>query len=354
MKNTHILHIDELPLEGRCKEAYVILNDLVTNLSIGNSKDIDISVKFDGAPAIVFGVHPENGKLFCGTKAVFNKKPKIAYSEDDIVELYGSNAGLAEKLRLFFHYFEKDYSRGYIPDGVYQGDFMYSAEDVLDEGDDFSFTQNTITYTITKNSKIGSDIFYAILGVAIHTKYEGDTLEDMQVCINDDIFYSNAIHWISTKLDTIEYPLSMVDQGESMVYLSCVKVIMDEIDACDIVKQHSKMIRMFINMCIKIGETAPDSRMYETFLKNRNEDELIKTYMHKNISNALLASKCISQCKLVFYDLFNTKSPFKHTINGEDTEPEGYVINYNNELFKIVNRTDFSKKNFMNRKFNNA
>ena len=55
----------------------------------------DLSVKMDGAPAIVWGTNPENGKFFVGTKSVFNKvKVKICYTFGDIVNLYGDNEGL--------------------------------------------------------------------------------------------------------------------------------------------------------------------------------------------------------------------------------------------------------------------
>ena len=58
-----------------------------------------LSVKWDGAPAIVFGTNPANGKFFVGTKSVFNKvKVKICYSQEDIDKHYKGN--VADILRL--------------------------------------------------------------------------------------------------------------------------------------------------------------------------------------------------------------------------------------------------------------
>ena len=60
MKNTHLEHPEDTILNG--------------DLSVLNwfTADSNISAKIDGAPAIVWGTHP-NGKFFVGTKSVFNK-----------------------------------------------------------------------------------------------------------------------------------------------------------------------------------------------------------------------------------------------------------------------------------------
>ena len=77
MKNLHLEHPEDLILEGHFS---------VFGILYGNAH---ISLKIDGAPSIVFGTNPENGKFFVGTKSVFNKKKiKICYKVADIEELY--------------------------------------------------------------------------------------------------------------------------------------------------------------------------------------------------------------------------------------------------------------------------
>ena len=49
-----------------------------------------MTVKWDGAPAIICGINPENGKFFVGTKSVFNKTPKINYNISDIRKNHGT------------------------------------------------------------------------------------------------------------------------------------------------------------------------------------------------------------------------------------------------------------------------
>ena len=76
MPNKHIDHLEDIIFSGR-RKALAAVNDVMNKPHI--------SVKWDGAPAIVFGTNPENDQFFVGTKSVFNKKKvKICYSYSDI------------------------------------------------------------------------------------------------------------------------------------------------------------------------------------------------------------------------------------------------------------------------------
>ncbi len=61
-KNLHLEHPEDMILSGHLE-----VLDWFSAIS-------NISVKMDGAPAIVWGTNPENGQFFVGTKSVFNKK----------------------------------------------------------------------------------------------------------------------------------------------------------------------------------------------------------------------------------------------------------------------------------------
>ena len=62
-----------------------------------------VSVKWDGAPAIVFGTNPANGKFFVGTKSVFNKRQvKINYTNEDIDQNHTGR--VADILRLCLYH----------------------------------------------------------------------------------------------------------------------------------------------------------------------------------------------------------------------------------------------------------
>ena len=122
----------------------------------GNTKrPMNVTVKWDGAPAIFAGTNPENGKFFVGSKSIFNVNPKINYTVADIKKNHGG--GLADKLIVAL----KTFPALGIP-GIWQGDLLYTTEDLgrenIDDEKMIVFTPNTITYAIPDNSILGDRI----------------------------------------------------------------------------------------------------------------------------------------------------------------------------------------------------
>ena len=90
MPNKHLEHPEDSIFDGR-RAALVAVSEMLLCRNV--------SVKWDGAPAIVFGTNPKNGKFFVGTKSVFNKvKVKINYTQEDIDKTITGN--VADILRL--------------------------------------------------------------------------------------------------------------------------------------------------------------------------------------------------------------------------------------------------------------
>ena len=99
--NTHLTHLEELVLtQGPAgyDMAKAFLLELLETLKGNTNSRVQTSVKWDGAPAMFAGVNPENGKFFVGTKSIFNKIPKINYTEEDIIKNHGHAPGLVDKL----------------------------------------------------------------------------------------------------------------------------------------------------------------------------------------------------------------------------------------------------------------
>ena len=85
------------------EDAVRFLESVTEMLSGNSSKGVDVTVKWDGAPAVFAGINPENGKFFVGSKSVFNKKtPKINYSISDIRKNH--KGGVVKKLEYAFKY----------------------------------------------------------------------------------------------------------------------------------------------------------------------------------------------------------------------------------------------------------
>ena len=119
---TKILHIEH-------PEDTILTGDTSFLQSI--KSEFHLSVKVDGAPAIVWGTNPATGKFFVGTKSVFNKvKIKINESHE---EIDANHVGeVATILHSCFDWLPHS-------DGIFQGDF-------IGFGGSDEYTPNTITY----------------------------------------------------------------------------------------------------------------------------------------------------------------------------------------------------------------
>jgi len=178
-KNTHLEHLEDDIINRGTKGGENALNFLrsVRDMLAGSSrKKVNMTVKWDGAPAIICGIDPENGKFFVGTKSVFNKNPKVNYTNADIRKNHSGE--LATKLSIAL----RELSRLGIK-GVLQGDFLFAASDLksatIDGESMITFTPNTITYAVQADSGIGKQISRARMGIVFHTKYSGKTLDSM-------------------------------------------------------------------------------------------------------------------------------------------------------------------------------
>jgi len=178
-KNTHLEHLeDDIINRGSDggRNAVSFLKSVRNMLAGSASGRVNMSVKWDGAPAIIAGRNPENGKFFVGTKSVFNKTPKINYTPGDIASNH--SGPVADKLRVCL----KELKRLGIT-GIYQGDLLFTKGDTkvanIDGERMITFTPNTITYAVPVSSALGRKISRARLGIVFHTYYTGKTMSSL-------------------------------------------------------------------------------------------------------------------------------------------------------------------------------
>ena len=174
-KNTHLEHLEDDIINRGAKGGENAINFLksVRNMLAGSAGGVNMTVKWDGAPAIVCGINPENGKIFVGTKSVFNKTPKINYTTSDIRRNHGGE--VAKKLQVCLANLSRLNIRG-----ILQGDLLFTDDLKLINIDGekmISFTPNTITYAVPVDSDIGKRIAKARMGIVFHTSYSGKTMD---------------------------------------------------------------------------------------------------------------------------------------------------------------------------------
>ena len=386
MKNTHLEHLEDNILNGGSqggREAVAFLRSLGDMLDQG-SAETRVTVKWDGAPAIICGVNPENGRFFVGTKSVFNKvSPKISYSEEDVDSMYSAGQ-LAEKLKDAYKYL----STLSIPN-VVQGDLLFTDDKYeANIGGDtcIAFQPNTIVYAVPKDSDIGQRINEAKFGIVFHTSYSGRTLDAMSASFGNINIQGNSNVFVTSSDFKNASGEANMTQAERTTYANLVNKTEGSLKQAsrflDIMKTNDMnkftlnvMFKTFFNSYIRQGKsligarnTARDFAMYfsnaldkeiatkkmkttkDKYLELKNKglkfisDNQQAIYMTVASYMNLQAAKNFMIRKLQKVSTFGT---FLRTPNGyRVTAPEGFVAIRSGQALKLVDRLEFSRANF--------
>ena len=191
-KNLHLEHLEDEILNfgvdgGRA--AINFLRSLRDMLAGGSRSSVNMTVKWDGAPAIFAGVEPETGDFFVAKKSVFNVNPKLYKTEAEIDD------DLSGALNSKFKIALKEFSKLGIK-GVLQGDLMYTDDmepQTIDGVKYITFQPNTIVYAVPVNSDLGKTMLRSKIGIVWHTTYTGNELQNMKASFGADISKLNKV-----------------------------------------------------------------------------------------------------------------------------------------------------------------
>jgi len=187
-KNLHMKHLEDSVIDGGVigtRNVFDYLRALRDMLAGSASSPVNVTVKWDGAPALFAGIDPSDGKFFIAKKGVFNKNPKIYKTNAEIDnDLSGD---LAAKFKIAL----KEFAKLGIKEGVIQGDFLFTKSDLKTEDiggeSHITFHPNTIVYAIPKNSELGKQVTGSEIGVVWHTVYRGSDFETMSASFGEKI-----------------------------------------------------------------------------------------------------------------------------------------------------------------------
>ena len=185
-KNLHLEHLEDEILNYGVEGGRAALNFLrsLRDMMAGASRSsVNMTVKWDGAPAIFAGIDPEDDKFFVAKKSVFNVSPKLYKTTGEIDD--DLSGALNSKFKVALAEFSKLGIKG-----VLQGDLMFTDDVEKDKIDGVSyhtFQPNTIVYAVPVDSKLGSIIKKAKIGIVWHTTYTGDALQDMKASFGANI-----------------------------------------------------------------------------------------------------------------------------------------------------------------------
>ena len=387
-KNTHMTHLEDAVLYGGVKgtrDAIFALRAMRDMLAGNANKEYDVTVKWDGAPAVFAGIDPSDGQFFVAKKGIFNKNPKVYKSEADVRA--DTSGDLADKLSIAFNELKK---LG-ITD-VIQGDIMFTSNDVATETIDgetyYTFQPNTIVYAVPVNSAIGKEIKKAKLGVVWHTTYKGSDFESMkaQYGVNlsglkksPSVWYQSAEYrditgkaTLSAK-DTAEVTALLSNAGK--IFQKIAGSTLRELEADQALARNIETYNnTFVRKGVRITNTTKHvagliSWFNEKFNKERDkrktekgkanvtqkEEELMKFFSPANkanlklifdLQNALIDVKLLIINKL---DKVKQLDTFVRTKNGfRVTGSEGFVAidKTTDGAVKLVDRLEFSTNNF--------
>jgi hypothetical protein len=385
-KRTHLEHIEDIIITdgyvgGKAVVEY--FRGLLLTLKGTSSEAMSVSVKWDGAPAVVCGTNPDNGRFFVGTKSVFSKTPKINYTKKDIATNHGTDELGQKLLKCLVHLKKLN-----IP-GVVQGDLLYTDEDItrknIDGKPHLTFTPNTITYAVPEDGELAKQIDRAKLGIIFHTTYTGDSLATMNAqggadvssfAQSPDVFFDNASY-----KDVSGSAKFTADESQQFYNsIDKLETLLNSVprDLSSVLGQNTDfvpMFQMYINAMVKQGELPSNVNQFllgfRKFYTDRMQQQMsglkaqkalqLRRDKMKQMPVFLNRAKKPLQAMLTFYKAVQQMKgfvlkkmnqamaigSFQQTDGGlQVTEPEGFVaVDKSGNAVKLVDRLGFSRRN---------
>ena len=386
-KRTHLEHIEDIVITDGYEGGKAVLEyfrGLLLTLKGTSSEAMSVSVKWDGAPAVVCGINPDNGKFFVGTKSVFNPgTPKINYTKKDIANNHGTD-DLGQKLLKCLVHIKKLNIQG-----VVQGDLLYTDEDItrknIDGKPHLTFTPNTITYAVPEGGELAKQIDRAKVGIIFHTTYNGDTLADMTAsggadvssfAKSNDVFFDNATY------KDVSGSAKFTDDETKNFYngIEKLETLLNAVprDLASVLGQNADFVPTFmiyINAMVKQGQLPSNVNQFlqgfKKFYADRMQQQMsglkaqkalaLRQDKIKQMPVFLNRAKKPLQAMLTFYKAVQTMKAFvlkkmnqaqaigsfQQTDGGlQVTEPEGFVaVDKSGSAVKLVDRLGFSRRN---------
>jgi len=366
------------------KQAIKFLSDLRDMLASNAKSKVTSTVKWDGAPAIFAGIDPRDGKFFIAKKGIFNKEPKVYKTAAEIDA--DTDGDLAAKFKVAL----QEFSKLGIKKGVYQGDLMFTQQDLkleTIEGSKYvTFHPNTIVYAVPAESDLAKQIKKAKIGVVWHTTYTGNTFETMSATFGKGIvdkFKDVSSIWMDDAnykdySGTATFTKAETTKLDSIIKKADALVTSIQTATLNGISQNPELlilVKTFANSKIRAGEKITDTSKYVTdlfnyiheklepkqktekgkaageakrkeiiaFFANHDKKEIVKIF---DLANVLVDAKHMIVDKM---NQAGHISTFLKTNSGfKVTDVEGFVAidHLSGGAVKIVNRMEFSQSNF--------
>jgi len=387
--NLHLEHLEDNVLNrgvSGAREAINFLQSLRDMLAGQSQSRVNITTKWDGAPAVICGINPDNKKFFVGTKSVFNVDGKLNYTDADIDKNH-PNPGLNSKLKTALAFLPK---LGIT--GILQGDLLFTKGDIsrqtIDGTSYITFQPNTIMYAVPSNTIMARNMLAAHIGIVFHTSYSGRSMNTLKASFNidigrlkgtKDVWFRDAsfVDASGTATFTAEETkvITTILSAAGRTFQTISPLVLNRIAASDTILME---IKTFNNTKVRAGQEIRDTAKHvaelqrwaedkynKNILAAKKEDTKKKRISEKNEMMRFYRTNAI-QLRLIF-DLMNlivqaknqiirkleriktSVDTFVRTDDGyKVTGPEGFVAvsTLTGGALKLVDRLSFSHDNF--------
>lgn len=293
-RNTHSTHLEDLCITNKKKGVAQALGGLLyVKKQFGtasSNKSTAVTIKVDGAPAILAGKIGIDNKFFVASKSLFNKEPKINFTDEDIDRNH--SGGLAEKLHLALKYLKP-----IIPNGkIFQGDFLFDTSSrkskTIDGKECYTWEPNTIEYSVEKDSPLGKKIGAAKFGIIFHTEYlingedigsirlKGFGVKEEDLKPSKDVWFIDAYHHDLGSITALsKHESQEFNQLEKLVkqYQSSINWNFDD--------TVTRNLLTFVNSYIRANKIQPDPKKkaeeFSQWISERSNAEIAKKKTEK-------------------------------------------------------------------------
>ena len=384
-KNTHMTHIEDKVLYGGVEGTRQAINALRSLRDmLKGEQDGNVSVKWDGAPAIFAGTDPSDGVFFVAKKGIFNKNPKIYKTAADVDN--DTSGDLADKLKSALRELPKLGIKGII-----QGDFLFGPGDLKKKtikGKKYvTFHPNTIVYAVPTDNDAARDIERATIGIVWHTSYSGTSFDSLRASYgvnvrgmkkskavwSQDAMLRDHTDILMTKKETDDVNKSLSQAGKlfNQIAGSTLRELQSN-------QQLAQLIEQFNNKYVRKGQVVQNTKRHTDMLikwiglkygkeeaKRKSEkgkqsqrdqkQQLLSFFSPRNKANLIKMfelQKLIVVAKLKLINKLNTLQKVKSFVKTKNgfkvTGAEGFVAidKLGGDAVKLVDRMEFSYNNF--------
>ena len=334
----------------------------LANMAKGGHKDV--TIKWDGSPAIIFGRNPK-GKFILTDKSGFGAKgydgkpqkaddlEKMLLGRGKAGEKPASFKAFASNMKDIFDEYEKAVPKKH--KGYFKGDLLYFNTPAQDKDGAFVFKPNTVRYTVQRDSDLGKRIARSKTGVVIHRTVDEDGTEG--ALKNVDVFQGNEV-LVLPPVTAQEPPV--IDMNGINELSGIIKKNGDAIDKLldqntlrnMKVTDFANILYTYTNSCVDRNCLATIGKDFVQWLDNSKVSKIkqgkIIEYTKQNMQGIKALWQTVSGIMRVKDDIVQQldqqPADVKADIGGQPGG-EGYVLSHPGGDMKLVNRSTFAKAN---------